>query len=244
MLSACRSRSVKRVVVVSSVKACSSDHDVPPRTYTEEDWNDDAVRTVEAQGRSAPLEIKYDASKTLAERAAWDFLEHHKSEAAFDLTMVNPSWVFGPVADDTLPSPSSLPGTPLHFYNTLFAPHRPSMHERTPVCTNFVHVRDVTKILIRALEMPEAGGERFIANASVSIRAHWLLANQTLNLIPALEKIDPADAEAPCPPHPYFGNEKSKRILGIEYRGVRETLVDAVDDFRARGWLKDFGVEA
>ncbi|OSD02222.1 NAD-P-binding protein [Trametes coccinea BRFM310] len=241
--SALKTPSVKRVVVVSSVKALSSESDVPPRTYTEEDWNENAVRIVEAQGRSAPNGTKYDASKALAQRAAWDFLEQHKSEVAFDLTVVNPAWVFGPVADDTLTSPSSLPGTPLHLYNTLFAPDRPPLKDRTPVCTNFAHIGDITEILVRSLELPEAGGEQFIANACISTWAQWLLANQSLNLVPALERIDPAVAEGPCPPHAYFANDKSKRFFGIEYRGVHETLKDAVEDYRARGWLKHLGLE-
>jgi len=36
----------------------------------------------------------YAASKTLAERAAWDFVA--KEKPAFDLTAINPSFNFGP----------------------------------------------------------------------------------------------------------------------------------------------------
>ncbi|KAJ3004788.1 hypothetical protein NUW54_g4645 [Trametes sanguinea] len=234
--SALRSPSVKRVVIVSSMAATASAFVAPARTYTEEDWNEQAITIVEEQGKDALSMLKYDASKVLAERAAWDFYEKNKSEAKYDLTMINPSWVFGPLADDTLPSPASLPATPSHLYNMLFA--RPAPKERFPECTNFVHVWDVAEMLIRALEVPEAGNERIISNAFVSTWAQWLHANQTLNLVPALDKVDPEEAARPCPPHVYFANDKSKRIFGIEYRGVPETLADIVNDFRARGWLK------
>ncbi|CDO75217.1 hypothetical protein BN946_scf184808.g3 [Trametes cinnabarina] len=239
--SAMRSASVKRVVIVSSIVAMADSSVAPPRTYTEEDWNDRVVKVVQEQGKDAPSKAKYDASKVLAERAAWDFVDRHKAEARFDLSVVNPAWVFGPVADDTLPSPASLSGTPLYFYNMLFA--RPAPRERFPACTNWVHVRDVSEMLIRALEVPEAGGERIIANGHVSTWTQWLLANQTLELVPQLDTVDPTEAEKPCAPHAYFANEKSKRIFGIKYRGVSETFADVVDDFRARGWLQHLQVE-
>ena len=38
--------------------------------YAEDVWNDDAVRIVAEQGRKAPGDVKYMASKTLAERGA------------------------------------------------------------------------------------------------------------------------------------------------------------------------------
>ena len=36
---------------------------------------------------------QYQASKTLAERAAWEFVEEKKGEIKFDLVSINPSWV-------------------------------------------------------------------------------------------------------------------------------------------------------
>ncbi|CDO75218.1 hypothetical protein BN946_scf184808.g4 [Trametes cinnabarina] len=205
----------------------------PAETYTEEDWNEQAVEIVAEQGMSALAMLEYDASKVLAERAAWDFYEKHKSHANYDSTVINPAWVFGPLADDTLPSPASLPATPSHFYNMLFA--RPAPKEHFPVCTNFVHVHDVSETLIRALEVPEAGGQRIISNAFVATWAQRLYANQTLNLVPALETASPDDALKPLPPHVYFANDKSRKIFGIRYRGVSETFADVVEDLRVRG---------
>ena len=46
-----------------------------PYTYTEADWNEASPRAVEELGAKASPADKYLASKTLAERAAWSFVE-------------------------------------------------------------------------------------------------------------------------------------------------------------------------
>jgi hypothetical protein len=37
----------------------------------------------------------YMASKTLAEKAAWEFVAAHKSEISWDLVAINPPYIFG-----------------------------------------------------------------------------------------------------------------------------------------------------
>ena len=39
--------------------------------------------------------VVYSASKTLAEKAAWEFVATHKSEISWDLVTINPPWIFG-----------------------------------------------------------------------------------------------------------------------------------------------------
>jgi hypothetical protein len=52
--------------------------------FTEKDWSDlDEVRG-------------YERSKTLAEKAAWDFLEELPKEEQFELVTINPSLILGP----------------------------------------------------------------------------------------------------------------------------------------------------
>ena len=84
---AAASGTVKRVVLTSSVAAISSGH--PGRAdspvLTEEDWSD-----LEASDDA------YSKSKTLAERAAWDFV---RQDGRVELTVVNPGLVLGPVRD-------------------------------------------------------------------------------------------------------------------------------------------------
>ncbi|KAK6995956.1 D-lactaldehyde dehydrogenase [Favolaschia claudopus] len=75
---------VKRIVVTSSTAAVL--HDEPtPQTFTEADWDDQAVENVQRDGRNASNVHRYRASKTLAERAAWDFTKTHGASLTWDL---------------------------------------------------------------------------------------------------------------------------------------------------------------
>jgi nucleoside-diphosphate-sugar epimerase len=93
---------VKRFVLTSSGVAIRESTTVP-RVFTESDWNKADVEAVKTKGSAAgPLAI-YMASKTLAEKAAWEFIAAHKSEISWDLVAINPPYIFG--ASSSLSSP-------------------------------------------------------------------------------------------------------------------------------------------
>jgi dihydroflavonol-4-reductase len=73
---------VKRVVLTSSMAAITDEPD--GRVLTEADWND----------KSSLVRNPYYYSKTMAERAAWDFMKAEKR--SFDLVAINPFLVIGP----------------------------------------------------------------------------------------------------------------------------------------------------
>ena len=54
------------------------------RVFTEEDWSD--ISATHA----------YEKSKTLAEKAAWDFLESIPDDEKFELVTINPALILGP----------------------------------------------------------------------------------------------------------------------------------------------------
>ena len=60
-----------------------------------------------------------------------------------------------------------------------------------------------------------------------------------LDYFPKLDKGDPHRSDG-APPARIASNEKAKRILGITFRTVPETLKDILDDYRARGWLAEY----
>ena len=60
----------------------------PPRTFTEDAWNKFSIREVEQKGREADPEHKYRASKVLAEKAAWQFMDDHP-ELNWGLTTIS-----------------------------------------------------------------------------------------------------------------------------------------------------------
>lgn len=85
---------LKRFVLTSSTAAVREPTTVS-RIFTENDWNNAAVEAVKTRGSEAGPVAIYLASKTLAEKAAWDFVAAHKSEISWDLVVLNPPYIFG-----------------------------------------------------------------------------------------------------------------------------------------------------
>lgn len=90
---------LKRVIIVSSTTAVF-ELTGEARVYSEENWNDHAVYEVATKGRDANQFSKYCASKTLAERAAWGFYTNNKHILKWDMVVINPPYVFGPILHD------------------------------------------------------------------------------------------------------------------------------------------------
>ncbi len=88
-------KDVKRVVITSSFAAILDSTRQGHIVYTEKDWNISSVENVEKKGKDQEGPDAYRASKTMAERAAWEFVETHKP--SWDLVTVNPPLVFGPI---------------------------------------------------------------------------------------------------------------------------------------------------
>ena len=95
----------------------------------------------------------YAKSKTLAERAAWDFIAAEGS--GMELATVNPVGVFGPVLGPD-------------FSTSILLMQR-LLDGDVPGCPNLVFggvdVRDVADLHFRAMTDPAAKGERFLAVA-------------------------------------------------------------------------------
>jgi dihydroflavonol-4-reductase len=142
VLGACaESGTVKRVVLTSSVAAIAFGHDPHDRRVrTEADWSN--VDHCEA----------YQKSKTLAERAAWDFVNGLPVGQRFELAVINPGFVLGPVMN-------SDPGTSGEVVRKLLA-------REMPACPRIgfapVDVRDVAIAHRLAMESPQAPGNRYI----------------------------------------------------------------------------------
>ena len=86
---------VKRVVLTSSCTAIATPG-TEGTTVDERDWNEWSIKEVRTKGREAHGLDKNRASKTLSERAAWDWYEEHKQELGWDIVVLNPSLVLGP----------------------------------------------------------------------------------------------------------------------------------------------------
>jgi hypothetical protein len=82
-------------VVLTSSGVASLEVTAVPRVFNESTWNEAAVEAVKTKGSAAGPFVIYCASKTLAEKAAWEFVAAHKSKISWDLAVLNPTEIFG-----------------------------------------------------------------------------------------------------------------------------------------------------
>jgi len=235
VLRAARDAGVKRVVLTSSFAAIGYGHKPQSAPFTEKDWTD-----VNGEG-VAP----YAKSKTLAERAAWDFIA--REGGTLELSVINPVGVFGPVLGPDYSTSilivqrimdGAMPGLPrLHF--------------------GAVDVRDVADLHIRAMTHPAAKGERFLAVAGdfmsmleiakvlkrrMGVAAKRVPTRELPNWIVRLASLrDPAVKQI----LPELGkkknatSEKAQRLLGWTPRSNEEAILATAESLVRLGLLKD-----
>lgn len=160
VLRAAQNAGVKRVVLVSSVAAITGGHERENRTFNESDWTD-----------TSKTDYIYSKSKTLAERAAWEFISSAENKNGMELVSVNPSNVFGPVLDNRH-------HTSTEWFLTLMRREIPGL---TRTQLHFVDVRDLVNMIEKAMITPNAAGKRFIANgASIQLQEFALILDRNL----------------------------------------------------------------
>jgi dihydroflavonol-4-reductase len=138
---AAKEAGIKRVILTSSCAAIYKQADKPKMQPSDETyWTSPDDPSVGA----------YEASKTLAEKAAWDFVADH-SEIA--LTTINPGAVFGPPMDARY-------GSSLELVEQLMTGKVPMA---PPMDMVAVDVRDVARMHVAAIDLEATKGERFAA---------------------------------------------------------------------------------
>jgi dihydroflavonol-4-reductase len=142
VLRAAMAAGVKRVVVTSSVAAIGGSTSRSTGSLTEADWTDLAN----------PGLSPYVQSKTVAERAAWDYMR--EADHGERLAVVNPGAILGPLL-------SKDGSYSLEAIERLLK----GMPGVPRIGFSFVDVRDVAALQVEAMTAPAAGGERFIAVA-------------------------------------------------------------------------------
>jgi len=235
VLRAARDAGVRRLVLTSSFAAIGYGQEVQQAPFDENNWTDPAGDDVQP----------YAKSKTLAERAAWDFIA--REGGSLELAVINPVGVFGPVLGPD--------------YSTSILLVQRLMDGAMPGCPQLsfgaVDVRDVADLHIRAMTHPAAKGERFLAVAGdfISIRdiagilknrmgasakrvptrqlPNWLVRLAALR-DPAVKQILP---ELGKPKN--ASGEKARRVLGWEPRSREEAIVATAESLLRLRLLKE-----
>lgn len=234
VLRAARDAGVKRVVLTSSFAAIAYGHPSRYQPFDETDWTN--LDVLDGQ--------PYAKSKTLAERAAWDFLAREGN--GLELAVINPTAVFGPVWGPDFSGS-------IDIIKALLDGAMPAAPR---ISFGLVDVRDVAELHLRAMTNPAAKGERFIAVAGETLsivqvgqvlRARlgaaarlvprfqapdWLIRLAALRnplaraSLPMLGKIRRASGE------------KARRLLGFTPRGNEQMIVDTAESLIRLGLVK------
>lgn len=141
VLRAARDSGIKRVVLTSSFAAIGYGHAHRSEPFDERDWSN--LESADAQ--------PYIKSKTLAERAAWEFVA--REGAGMELAVINSVMILGPVLGPDFSSSIAIIKALLDGQ----VPAAPKVH------FGLVDVRDVAELHLRAMTAPAARGERFLA---------------------------------------------------------------------------------
>ncbi len=234
VLRAARDAGVKRVVLTSSFAAIGYGAKGRTTTFTEEDWTD----------LSDPSVQPYQKSKTIAERAAWDFIA--REGGGLELAVVNPVGVLGPVLGPD--------------YSTSILMVKRFLDGSVPGCPDIwfgaVDARDVADLHLKVMTDPAARGERFLATGGDFLSAvemaqmlkegagdaarkvptrrlpNWLMRVVALfdpevrGLTPELGKRKNAS------------NDKARRLLGWAPRSPREAILATARSLSELGLLK------
>jgi len=190
--------------------------------YDENDWSnlDHASST------------PYGKSKTLAERAAWDFVRDEAPEVA--LTTINPVLVIGPALGRTF-------GTSVSIVQRLLV-------AKDPMTPNFgfplVDVRDVAEMHLRALQTPESAGLRILSvdrfmwfmDLAILLKARFQIRkivtlpapNFVVRLLAVFDKsirqIAPILGE-----EKQVSNARAKSVLGMAFMPAPDSLIETAE---------------
>ncbi|MFI5952723.1 NAD-dependent epimerase/dehydratase family protein [Cryptosporangium sp. NPDC051539] len=218
VLRAAHAAGVRRTVLTSSFAAIG--YSAPPdgRPYDESDW------TTPTDDLPA-----YIRSKTLAERAAWEFA----SESGHELVVINPTGIFGPALGPSLSASVGVVAAMLQG----------AMPTVPRASFGVVDVRDVAVAHVRAMTAPDAAGLRFLATAAsasdpfVGARLSYLgIAEILRERFPEFaDRLPAAEDPGPDVRPKELGIARIRTVLGWNPRPAEDAVVATAERLLEQG---------
>lgn len=212
VLQAAQKAKVRRLVLTSSISAIIPSPNWPADLPKDENcWTD--LDYCKENG------IWYPASKTLSEKAAWDFAK----ETGLDVVVINPGTVMGPILPPAI--------------NASMAMFLQLLQGGTEGYQNFymgcVHVKDVAEGHILLYETPSASGRHLCVEAT----NHWSdFAEMVAKLYPEYkihrftEVTQPGLLRVQNPPTKFVD-------LGLVFTPMEQVIKDSVSSLKEKGFL-------
>jgi dihydroflavonol-4-reductase len=226
-LNAAKKAGIKRVVLTSSVAAVNSH--MMSGTSDHTTWTDINSKYV----------TPYQKSKTIAEKAAWDFYNNQDNSNKMEMAVINPGGVMGPQLGN------DLGGASTQIVSQLISGKFPMI---PALSFPFIDVRDVAILHLKAMTTPDADGKRFIAAhskptwmyevaevlsaagyekiklkkaPSFMLKLIGLFDNKTKSLVPMLDKYVPCD------------NSQTVKILNWEPMPWEQAFIEHAKSIKA-----------
>lgn len=231
VLRAAAAGGVKRLVLTSSMAAVLEGHGQGQHVFDESVWSN-------LDGKIGA----YSKSKTLAERAAWDFVKSLPGPQPLELAVINPSFVLGPSLGADLRTSgelvsrllrSEIPGVP---------------HIRWFI----VDVRDVAAAHVVAMTTPEAAGQRFCCagqtcwtrDIALILERHFAgrgyrvptreIPDFVVRLVAVFDKTVRLTVDA-LGKDDAISTERIRRVLHWQPHSLEDTVVDMAESMIAQG---------
>lgn len=229
--SALKSKTLKRMTVMSSFASVVdlSRNPRPGYTYTDKDWDP----VTEEQARVDGI-WGYHASKTFAERAAWDMWRDAKP--SWDLVTFCPPMIYGPPIQE-VHKERGIEGMNTSVKRLMqgIMGEDPNFKPKvaTPGLPAWVDVRDVAKAHVASLGLAKGTSERFLLCSSVAYYEDGLAglrAKGTKGL---------GEPGAKCDPKNHFAIDttKARELIGFDPIPIQQTVEDVWERMSELGMI-------